>query len=811
MSVSPINGSSPSSADYQDLDNSPEGKAAAQKWLAITDGNQQEAADMARATVAAEIAGRDWDKMKIHGSGINMYDPSHTLKNWNSLSKQDQEALTYLSHSSTLLNAGTTGGGGGVNSGPETGHALLSFAKQSMSDLDAATKAYSSYEKNNPNADGTSKAMAQSGAIVMANQSLIENAGVKDGDRASKTLTEPNLSAFTQDSGVDLDVKKAASTWAANGMLRSVSNFGQDPAAASTDGSDSASRDAIGTWLSKSAPGNLDDTLSFMQSAAAQGVLSGVDMDKIEPDILTDTSGKYSAQQKAAALIDLQNLAGQMQAGYKEGYWGQVGGLSNGLSEDFNTNLQGVQSAISQLAGDPDVQNYLSGQISKNVQAQVANDPALQSSLQDLKKNGIDTGAQLKDLLSNTKNVGDALNTFATRASLVDQALGADAPDLQHILGSLPSENSQKVQDYFTNQLQTGKELQDSVNSGTDLATAAAQFASHVAVAKQFLGDKVTDADSADLQQNMSTIVSDHLLDMSSKGNQSAVMAAISDGHGHLDEKKLTAIIDQAAQQDPSLLKTSDGQSIDPNKIVAGIKGLWSSIQGEQKLADKVPSVANALGGASDTYKKGAMHAVSAILGGLVLGTKAGSGGDPTQLAGYGIQIAGNLMEASAKYSTSIIPKGEDGKPDGDYFKNLEKGWKDIESVGKVVGGTGGVIAGVMGIIGGVQSLNSGDKTGGALSLTSGVLGLVQAGLGIAEGGAAMFGAAEAATTLGALGASAGVAGGVLAVGVMLYSIIEGFKNDPQDQYYANIDNGFYRYDINGYNEQPVVSINENT
>ena len=761
---------------------------------------------MARAQVAAQVAGEDWDKMKIHGSGINMYDPSHTLKNWNSLSKVDQEALTYLSHSSTLLNAGTTGGGGGVNSGPDTGHALLSFAKEAGSDVDAASKAYSAYEKNNPNADSTSQALAQSGALVMANQSLIENAGLSNNGKASTTLTEQNLNAFTQDSGVDQDVKNAASTWASNGMLRSVSTMGQNPASDNADGSDSASGNAIGAWLSKAAPGNIDDTLNFMQSAAAQGVLTGVDMSKIGSDVLT--GGNYTPQQKAAALIDLENLSGQMQAGYQEGYWGgQVVAETNNLDPNFNTNLQGVQNAISQLASDPDVQNYMSDQVSQNMQAEVANNPALASSLNNYKNQNIDNGADLNNLLQNPKNVGDALNTFTTRASLVYQALGAGAPNLQNILGSSPSSaaDTQQIQDYFTNQLETGKELQDSLNSGTDIATAAAQFSSHVAVAKQFLGDSVTDADSADLQQNMSTILSDNLLDMSNKANQSAVMSAISDGHGNLDTQQLTDIVNQAAQQDPSLLKASDGKTISVSDVVTGIKGLWSSIQSEQKLADKIPSVANALGGASDAYKQGTMHAVSAILGGLVLGTKAGSGNaNPIQLYGYGVQIAGNLMEGSSKYAQSQIPKGADGKPDGDYNTQIASDWKNVESMGKVVGGTGGVIAGVMGIVGGVQSLKGGNTTGGALSVTSGVLGVVQAGLGIAEGTSALFGASGAATTLGALGAATGVAGGVLAVGTMLYSIIEGFKNDPQDQFYANIDNGFSKYDINGYNDNYI-------
>jgi hypothetical protein len=850
--ANPNNGAVDTSA----IDNSAEAQKTVANWGTLagnTSGTPtQEQLDLNRPLAAAQMLSDNWNSWGMH-SGVSFSNPP------SSLPPEAQACLKYISQNPSLLSALDGGGAkGSGNDGVIDLANVNSFISNTQGALSTATSSYSTFLKNSPNAEagGPAQQMAQSAALLQANQQLaFASAPAVESGQASSPVGSKNaafsadsLSGLASDSGLSPALTGAAKMWSQPGMFHNLDLAGSNPATAGTDGL--ANSQNITDFLTKEAPATDSDALTLLNASATRNAVAGVDTSKLGADVLANPQN-YTGQQKAAVLVELTDQATHLAAGIAEGLHQPDGNSStvSGLNANGAKVQAQLQGAITQLTNDPDVQGFLSSTKGPALQSIVGSDPQMKGAVQaysDKVNNGSALDDQInqlkgqKDSKGNPVPMGVALQNFVSAAATANLALGGDG-NFDVAAAAAKSGQLPAIQQYYQDQLVSGNEMTTDIANGTDPDVAAQKFGTNAAVAQALLGPNANAAQAATLQQNATQAYQDAILNA---GDANALDVGLGNGDGSvtLDQQKLTDALNQAGQTDPSLMKDSAGDPIKSTDIA----GLESSVMSDVRNGAKIPDALNkAMKAFSDdpknlsvspTYKQGVLHLLSAITtGGVLAARSTSSTASPASTANQvaaGLQIGGYLGEGGTKYAKEagfgkpaptgqLVPKPTELGPNGGVGDTPElvpqmanKGplsSPQIENLGnafKTLGGSGSTIGGVIGILGGVGDLKAGDKVNGGLSITSGALGVANAVGSLIEGGSGLLGGlgvvgADAAAGVGAVaGVVGGVAGAVGAVVGIVADIVDLVKagidwNKEENAYRSQIGT-LTKYGIDG-------------
>ncbi|MGY3450520.1 type III effector HrpK domain-containing protein [Bradyrhizobium sp. USDA 4353] len=670
---------------------------------------------------------------------------------------------------------------------------LSNFLSGLRSDINKAGESYNQFLKDHPNADAASKELAHQAASLMAYSRFITG--------GSNQFTPQNLAAFasSQDKFLPADVRDAARLFSNPAIFAQLDTAGMDPATSKTDGILDFGN--ITAFMKDSLPSDTAGLGKFLQNAAAQQALAGVDTSKVGPDIFTNPS-KYDAKTRAAVLLQLEQAQISLRSGMADGLWDKYGWTistdANGEpTKFFSGNAASVESQlearINTLSSDKEVQQYLATAPVSNLQTMLDGDASLKAAVTDEYKD-FQSGAMLaadldqKDKDGKPVSMGDALGNFVAQGNFFSAALGTNGNKLDvDIPGTV--QKSSKYNDivsYYKTNVVTGKDFEDALAKGEDIVTAAGKFGSEIAAFSSVL--PASQQDTATLMQNYSDIVSKHLLD----SGTAADLKAYTDANGNIDEAKLLNVINLMEQQNPDAFKDEKGNRLSTTQIISYFKQVYDEARNGEKLSQSLDKIfgTKTTNPLTDSYNKGYLHAVSALFAGGILVAKsvkgASSPADIASLTATAANLTGLLMESGSKYAKSAAP----ARLEGDALKAFEGRMKQIESYGKALGGAGSVIGGVLGLIGGIDMLNHGDKVGGGIAITSGILGLIQGGASITEAVAGLAAAEGIAAGAAVVGSAVGVVAGVLAIVFLFVSGLQQAAKFSHDQttFYGKLD-----------------------
>ncbi|WP_455928309.1 type III effector HrpK domain-containing protein [Pseudomonas capeferrum] len=826
-------------SDTSWIDTSSFGVSGAKDWDTITGNTSgtptKEELDLNRPKAAAQLLSQNWDAWGLHGAPIDFANPPTTLP------PEAQAVLKYVASSPSLMAALDTGGRGKADN-VITHSDVDHFIDNAGKDLGAASKSYGSFLGSHPG--DLAKANAKSAAILMANESLAAGAGsaMRPGDANQRSndgmLRSDNLGALGSDSALSTELTGAAAMWSKPGMFHALETGGDNPATGKSDGI--GTRDNIGAWLEKQAPKTDSDTLTFLDGAATRDAVAGVDTSGLTADILANPQN-YSGEQKAAVLVQLTDAQTRLlvsdyvpHAGLMDKYTSP----NYGLNPNEDKIKAQLQSGIETLSADPDVQGFLQNNRGPALADIVDSNPSLKVAMQDYYTNSIETGKNLNDNLNakdqNGKQIdmGIGLQNAANDTTIANLALGGNGHvDLTGIADK--AGQSDNIQQYYKNELVTGKAFTDAVAGGMDPTVAASSFAASTASAQAFLGGKASAEDAATLQVNFNEALGDALL---GGATTDTLNITLGDGKGNFDEAKVTAAINDAQQKDPEMFVTSDGGKIDPAQVVSMLRSVWDIGRQGNKIADALPKAIEGMkfGDVSPAFKQGLLHIGSAVLMSGVLMARSASG-STTPIAdanrvSAGLQFAGLLMEGGTKYAKEAgygitWVNRPDGGTIGDFPGKVPVGKgplspqqiANLGAAGKIIGSAGGIIGGVIGVIGGVDSLKKGDYLSGSFSVATGVLGTGAAVAGLVEAGAGLYGATEigavAGTISGILGGATAILGGIGSA--FLPFALADAHGKAQDAFYGQLAPVLKQYGLTGgptepgdYPEDPIPAIN---
>ncbi|MGY2288520.1 type III effector HrpK domain-containing protein [Pseudomonas sp. SDO528_S397] len=817
----------PGAVDTSWIDNASFGVSGAKDWDTITGNTSgtptKEELDLNRPRAAAQLLSQNWDAWGLHGAPIDFANPPSTLP------PEAQAVLKFVASSPNFGAALDTGGRGKADR--VITHADVDhFISNTNSDLGAASKSYGSFLGNNPG--DLAKANAKSAAILMANESLVAGAGPAMLPGATNQRSNDgmfradNLQALGSDSALSSELTGAAAMWSKPGMFRALETGGDNPATGKSDGI--GTRDNIGAWLEKQAPKSDSDTLTFLDSAATRDAVAGVDTSGLTADVLANPQN-YTGEQKAAVLVQLTDAQTRLLVSDyvpNEGLMDKYTSPNWGLNPNEDKIKAQLQSAIETLSADPDVQGFLQNNRGPALADIVDSDPTIKVAMQNYNGNDIESGKNLTDNLNakdaNGKpiDMGVGLQNAANDATIVNLALGGNGHvDLTALADK--AGQSDAIQQYYKNELVTGKAFTDAVAGGMDPTVAANSFAASTASAQAFLGDKASADDAATLQVNFNEALGDTLLGSASTDTLNVTLG---DGNGNFDEAKVTAAINDAAQKDPEMFVTADGGKIDPAQVVSMLRSVWDIGRQGDKIADALPKAIEGMkfGDVSPAFKQGLLHIGSAVLMSGVLIARSASGSttpvaDANRVSA-GLQFTGLLLEGGTKYAKEAgygvtWVNRPDGGTIGDFPGKIPVGKgplspqqiANIGVAGKVIGSAGGIIGGVLGVISGVDSLKKGDYLTGSFSVATGVLGTGAAVAGLVEAGAGLYGASEvgavAGTLSGILGGAAAILGGIGSA--FLPFALADAHGKAQDAFYGQLAPILKQYGLTGGPEMP--------
>ncbi len=767
-------------------------------------GGEKEAKELTRPLLMSQVMRENWD-----GWNLKDCDFKHpeSMKNWDKLSEDAKSVLKYVSSSDNLIQALDAPEPKEKADGKITKNSLEEFAKHTRKDIKAAGEAYDKYVKNNPDADDSAKAIARSAALLAANQTLIAASGADMASGAENQrknnhgLHPSSLNAVKDDALLPDSLREAAAMWRQPGMTSLIDTTSEMRAIADAD--DVVGRKDITNWLEKTELSSDVETISLLEMAATRQSVAGVSTKDLTADVLAHPE-KYNGDVKAAALMQLVDSNAMMKSGKDNKLWDDLKLNAKDLNPNYDKVSAELNKAISTLAGDKDVQDYLAGQRSSSLREIVSTNSSLENALKSYASNDMVNGKALNDALAmkgadgKPIGTGDALKYYANKAATADLAIGGDGnPDLSKAAKAAGKQD--EIKTYFDKELKSGAALKNAIKDGRDISVAMEIFGADVAAAQRVLGDAVSDDDLKALRDNLSDIAEKEML---TQVSEKTLIDQFGDGKGGLDPDKIKQAFDTAVELDPSLAVTADGQTISGDQVAKNVRTTFDEFRKGEKAADALKKLEIG-GGAGDAYKSGMMHAVSSVLTGAYLAAKAvngkGSVTDSTTLAGASIAMAGTLTEAgtkAAKYTNPVL--------ETDRLKR-------IENIGKVVGNVGGGMLSTLSIISGVNAFKNGDAVNGAFSLTSGVLGGAAAVSGIVEGviglSAATGGlwASSAAGTAAAAGFGAaagvlGVASGAVGVigALVMFGIAEYKQNKNENDFIDTLASNLRQYGITG-------------
>ncbi len=603
--------------------------------------------------------------------------------------------------------------------GPVTKDELDSFIGNAQDNLDKAVKDYEAWQKANPNAGPMATALAQSAAVLEANDTLL------GGQYSAADLKNLGM----QNPGLSSRLTGAAAMWSQPGMLFQLDNAGQS-LGTTADGLVNAGN--VSAWLKGGAPSSDDAAIDMINAATARGPTAGIDTSNLNSDIFAHPEN-YTAEQKAAALQQLVDT--QTRLDFDSSPDVQLADAETEEADGINPNLDktkaDLQNKINTLANDPDVQKFLNDNTAQYFQGIVNADPDLKAAIKAADQK-FQTGRTLNDDLAAKDNQGNqvsqavAVQSFVAQAGFFQLANGGSPLDLTAIAKN--SGSYQKILDYYDSNVVTSSDLSTMLATGDSSDTAIANFGREV----QAYGAVIDPSDGAPraaaLQDNLNNTVLSML-------TPAQLEAALGDGHGNLDTTKLHDLTAGLGSLSPA----------DQAGIVAAIQALWNAVVFGTQTTEAAKDVgliswSNPL---TKQYDVGTLHGVSAILGGIALGLSLEGGlpSDPAGIAaavGTGILNFGTLINSAGRVfnaanSPSATPEGSK-EPSGGGIESHPGKRPPISTRGPAIGettsGIGGIIGGAAGIVVGLHQKAAGDVELGNISIANSAITL---GAGVAD------------------------------------------------------------------------------
>jgi hypothetical protein len=727
--------------------------------------------------------------------------------------------------------------------GQVTRDALGSFLKDVDGSADSAKSSWQAFQKDNKTPDPVAQQEAVDTSILQANMGVLDAAG----SSAAKVDGKINLddvkavAGGAGNSALPDPVKNAAAFYANSGEFDKLANAGLSPSQTSDGLVQNNNFDSL---LSQGTTKNEDDTISDLTSAAIQQAVTaaGGDASKLDPSYFSTGQSNASGADKTAALLQLGQGLGRLDAGWKafqipegdslnsDSEWSEwYSGPSPKDQIDSFTNQ--VQGQIDKLSQDPDVQSFLAQNFPGSLSSIVGSDPAMKAAAQTQFDAASSTDALTKAFASNDSTGGsdgtiNALSSFVGKANFYWQALGNGAdgstPDYSKALDGAPQSIKDQVKQGYDD-ITSGNEINTLVKNGTPEDQAIIKSASDKTVYDSVL-DKDTVAAGTDRFND--TVAALGRGDLTDGKSVPDMLKGLGISSGDPNDPQLEQMIESNINTLIAPDKSNPSSAQEAGDVLSAIRQINDAIRGGLKFDDAVGKVTKSWtpssGSLPDAYKAGVLHAASAVLLAGAMGAKIAGGQGSTQTAAQSLSIAGLLTEGGAKYygttlqglkntvaadktalaTAQTLAELPNANPnavkiaqdqlnaDSTKLSQYTNIGKDVENTGKLLGGVAGNALGfISGVIGAVKSAQNGDIGAAAAQGTfaglNGISTVASAGeiaaYVLPRVGILTGDAATAAGIAGGVfGAVGGVVGGIAAVGGLIYSIIEGFQEEKK-------------------------------
>ena len=751
-------------------------KLGPQGWDAIMGEGNPASGDLDKPLVMARKLLDNWENWRMH-EGTKFAGPDDLPHD---LPDEAKETLKYFADSQTARTALANGFDTDKKAGDTISrYEVGEFIKRAESDIAAAGKAYQEFLKKNGDADGPAKALAQSAAILMANQSLVASSGermiggAEDQRENNRGIHPSNLAGAVSDASLSQALRDAAATWKSSGMRSVLDVAGGSPLTTAYDRV--VGRDNIASWLENAAPSSAEGVVDMIQQAAFDGLASGAkSLSGEDKKNFFKNLDSHSTEEKAGVLAELTQAAARLEAGKDAGIWGKVRGDT--IDDDHGSVQRDLQSKIERLAEDPDVRTHIANARVDGLRDVVDESPELKEQLQQYFNNEFSNGVQLRDIdfskldgdqpasADDIKALGAELAQFARDAALLDSALGGDgSPDLSE---ALKSTGRYEQLEALYQDVKSGKVLSEQMANGASIEDALRDFAVSGAGLSAFFGNGGTEGPHND---------SNGLI--GGMGNAFINQANASDldvfrgPDGEIDEAELTEFIEDAVKANPDLFVTDKAAPpVSPNQIAGLVKSIATAMNTGLSARDAMAKLGLIEEGTAmppkvlaNAHGNGVLQGAGAVLASGVLLTRLLTGNNET--AKEKASVVGNALTMFGA-TGSFIAKTGTGVTQDLLAPLLKAGSPLISAAGSTIGG-------VMGLISGVDQLKSGNKALGALGLTDGIVGT---GLAVLEGAAAVAGALglSGAGTLSAISGALGPIGWVAGVTLTVAQIAVG-------------------------------------
>lgn len=723
---------------------------------------------------------------------------------------------------------------GEAKHGTEAGR-LQDFGKYGFANLPELKKtediaSYKDYLKTNPDADEASKTIASYAAILDENFEAIK--GKTGGD---KYLTAEDIKAYKeQNTQLSDEVKEALDFWSQPGAFQLLDNA-KNPLAKDVDG-DVSQGDIQAFLKSTSVPKDASSVASFLATVADNNLLAKVDTASFNKDVFEHPE-KYTAEEKAAVLQDLQTAQQLIIQGSGAGMWkddkSQVT-IANIVRShpDAQKLLDDVNEHIEILQSDPEVAKYMNENSSSELKKLVDDTPGLKDALQKTYDDEIKSGKALDSLWETKSKDGKTdqqaiLAEFFATAQSFQGALGAtDAAEIQSAVKN--SSHNQELQDHYEKSLVSGDRLNELLKDNT-VEEATSAFSMEVALYNAALDPEFTGKFDAELNANFTTIAQENALKGATFDDLKQAYGI--DGSDQLDEAKVKTLIEEISKTSPELLINADGTVATPDQILATFRGDWDLLRQGTKTIDSL-QLFSSNSSIKDASSRGVLHGVSGLfMAGVTIAKGANNSGKLTDrqmvdIATGSVMSATLLTEGGVKAYNSYL-KDVRSKLDGDllnhvgsllddvtpesqtlqdksqahdkFHKNIADKLKTLEDSAKGLGGLAGIAAGAYGIFDGVQSIRKGETVAGGLSITAGSLGAMAGLASTVEGGLGLLGATVPRMIPMLAGTLGFAAAGVAALATLIPGLVEEVKQEKRVGDFANLLSGYLtQYEIDG-------------
>ncbi|MGI2033192.1 type III effector HrpK domain-containing protein [Rhizobium panacihumi] len=704
--------------------------------------------------------------------------------------------------------------------GTEAGR-LQDFGKYGFENLPEATKtddikSYKDFLDKNKDADDTSKTLAKYGALIDQNYDLIKNKTGVDGE-----VTAESLKRYADENPqIGDDLKEALNFFSKPGAFGKMETAA-DPLKYKPDGK--LSKGDVTSWISTQAPKDAGSAIEFLSGAINDNIVSGTDTSKFTKDML-ENPGKYSTEDKAAALQELLAAQELIIKGGQASMWGDDYGkvaIANRArtNPDPNEIMKDLNQQIETLKSDPAVVEHLNKKGAETVKTIFEDSPGLKDAVQKTYDDEIKTGKSLDKLWDTHTKDGKtdqqtALGEFFSSASLYQDILGTkDVKVIQDAVAS--SDHAQDFKNFYKDSIASGKRLEELMKDATP-EEAMSVFSMEVGLYNSALDPEFTAGLETQLEDNFNKFARENTFKDGSFDDLKTAYGI--NGGDELDEAKVEKAVDALLNDSPELITNPDGTVPTKDQLMAGIRGSWDTLrQGVKSLSEmKVDWLSPDVKKLAD---KGVLHGVSGIMmGGIAIAKGVQAGGQPNEKAivditTASVQTVTLLTEGGIKNYKDYVKNVADKHPDSAMGKRFGKMTSDQiteyidtkvtpkENFAKGVGGFAGIVAGAYGIFDGVNAIRRGETASGGVSVAMNSIGLISSTASAIEGtiGAiaprllSSFPFAATAGVLGFIGAGAAM------LGMFLPGLIaEGQQQAKQDRFGDLLGDYLTKYEIDG-------------